>query len=95
MRWVERFATAPTGTAQLVLVFVVMPDERSAELSELQFLAIQLPDDPRFPVVGHLRQLLSKINFAFHVSSFLPRAEAQIFRDPEANACARCLRRNQ
>ncbi|MGC2487042.1 MAG: hypothetical protein WA412_00005, partial [Candidatus Sulfotelmatobacter sp.] len=59
---------------QLVLVFVVMPDECSAQFSELQFLSIQLTNDPRFPVLGHLRQLLGKINFACHDFSFLQRA---------------------
>ena len=40
---------------QLVLVFVVVPDELPFELGQLDLLSVQLSDDPGAPVIAELR----------------------------------------
>jgi hypothetical protein len=52
---------APDDEEQFVLV-VVVPDERTQELGELDLLPVQLADDPRTPEVAEHRQLLSKVH---------------------------------
>lgn len=47
---------------ELVGIIMMVPDELSLELRELHFLAVQLTDDFRPPVLIDLRQLLGDIH---------------------------------
>src|SRR5262245_55298167 len=46
---------------ELVLAFVMMPDEFAEELHQLYVLAVELANDLRIPVSVHERQLFSEI----------------------------------
>ena len=57
---------------QLVLAFVVVPDERPPEPDELDLLAVQLADDPGRPRLGEAGELLGEVDLAHAFRSLLP-----------------------
>jgi hypothetical protein len=48
---------------ELVLLFVLVPNELAPKLHEFHQLAVQLPDDLGTPVVGEESELLGEIDF--------------------------------
>ena len=55
----------------------MVPDESSANLDELKFLAVQLSKNPRLPVLRDLRQLFGKIHFVHRTFSCITSVHYQ------------------
>ena len=58
-------------------MFVVVPDELTPELHQLDLLAVQLADDFRLPLVGEQSELVSQVDLVHH----LLRVSCKIVRE--------------